>query len=221
MLFRLVRPVKQFGSSMNQFVQRIPADVRARAVGLRLAIPLGDFTQIYAITAKAQSVRFSLRTRDPAETKLRQAAATAHLETVWQSLRATTPISLSHKQATALAGDLYRAWANGEEREQTLGITWTPQGWAPHRATPEEDAGAFKSVEIELLPIDAPPHRLRAFTIAPRMVADLSADISRDASTQRRNANAKLHSALMPVYSFNERGGSNVSDNVSDPHKFK
>jgi hypothetical protein len=42
---------------------------------------------------------------------------------------------------------------------------------------------ANQRVEIELLPIDAPPHRLGAFTIAARIVADLSADISRDAST--------------------------------------
>ena len=150
MLFRLVRPVNRFGSSMNQFVQRIPADVRARAAGLRLAIPLGDFTQICAITATAQSVRFSLRTRDPVETKLRQAAAITYLENVWQSLRATKPTVLSHKQATALAGDLYRAWADGEEREQTKGITWTPNGWVAHRATPEEDAGAFKSAVANL-----------------------------------------------------------------------
>jgi integrase len=150
MLFRLVRPVKRFGSSMNQFVQRIPADVRAHAVGLRLAIPLGDFTLIHLITATAKSVRFSLRTRDPVETKLRQAAAVAHLETVWQSLRATKPISLSHKQATALAGDLYRAWADGEEREQTTGMTWTVQGWVHHRETPEEAAAGFRAIVAHL-----------------------------------------------------------------------
>ena len=93
MLFRLVRPVKRFGSSMNYFVQRIPGGVKARAVDLKLAIPLGAFTQSHTITAKARSVRFSFRTRDPAETKLRQTATTAHLETVWQSLRATKPTS--------------------------------------------------------------------------------------------------------------------------------
>jgi hypothetical protein len=150
MLFRLVRPVKRIGSSMNYFVQRIPADVQARAVGRTLAIPIGEFTHLHTITAKAESVRFSLRTRDPAETKLRQAAAAAYLETVWQSLRATKPTSLSHMQATALAGDLYRAWANGEEREQTLGITWTSNGWVNHRATPEEDAAGFKATVANL-----------------------------------------------------------------------
>lgn len=150
MLFRLVRPVKRFGSSMNYFVQRIPADVRARAVGLRLAVPLGAFTQIHLITAKAHSVRFSLRTRDPSETKIRNAAAAAYVETVWHSLRATEPTCLSHKQATALAGESYRAWADDQERETTLGITWTPKGWVPDRATPEEDAEAFKAAAASL-----------------------------------------------------------------------
>jgi hypothetical protein len=49
------------------------------------------------------------------------------------------------------------------------------------------------------------------------MVADLSADIGRDASAQRRHANAELHNALISVYAFGERGGANVSD----PHGFK
>jgi integrase len=144
MLFRLVRPVKRFGSSMSYYQQRIPADVRARAIGRKLAIPIGEKTHSYVITAQAPSVRFSLRTRDPVETKIRQAKATAYLETVWRALR-EKPTSLTQKQATALAGELYRAWADGEQREKTIGITWTPQGWVNHQITPEEDAAAFKS----------------------------------------------------------------------------
>jgi hypothetical protein len=41
MLFRLVRPVRRSNSSMSEFVQRIPKDVRAQAVGLSLDVPLG------------------------------------------------------------------------------------------------------------------------------------------------------------------------------------
>jgi integrase len=150
MLFRLVRPVKRFGSSMSQFVQRIPADIRARAIGRSLAIPIGENTRRLIITAQAPSIRFSLRTRDPIETKIRQAKAAGYLETVWRALREVNPTSLSHKQATALAGQLYRAWAEGEEREETTGITWTPQGWIEVRITPEEDAAAFKATVAHL-----------------------------------------------------------------------
>lgn len=145
MLFRLVRPMRRAGSTMQQFQGRIPNDVRERARGRKLDIPLGAGTHPLTISGNADAVRFSLQTRDPLEAKKRNALAAVFLETVWQSLRATKPVSLSLKQATALAGDLYRAWANGEAREQTLGITWTPQGWVPHRPTPEEDAGAFRS----------------------------------------------------------------------------
>jgi len=146
MLFRLVRPVKRFGSSMSQFVQRIPADVKARAIGRTLVIPLGDETIRVVITPQTPTIRFSLKTRDPVETKIRQARAAACLETVWRALRETKPTSLTQKQATALAREFYRAWANSEEREQTIGITWTPQGWVNHQITPEEQAGAFKSL---------------------------------------------------------------------------
>jgi hypothetical protein len=40
-LYRLVRPMKRSGSSKQQFVQRIPADVRPRAIGRTLTIRLG------------------------------------------------------------------------------------------------------------------------------------------------------------------------------------
>jgi len=46
----------------------------------------------------------------------------AYLEAVWRGLRQTAPISLSHRNATALAGELYGAWAGGEDREKTIGF---------------------------------------------------------------------------------------------------
>jgi hypothetical protein len=62
----MIRPVKRHGSRNPQFVQRIPADVRSRAMGLRLDIPIGDTTVPLAISAKAKFVRLSLRTSDHA-----------------------------------------------------------------------------------------------------------------------------------------------------------
>jgi integrase len=150
MLFRLVRPMRRAGSTMQQFQGRIPRDVREQARGRKLDIPLGAGTLPLTISTRADAVRFSLQTRDPLEAKKRNALAAIYLETVWQSLRATKPTSLSHKEATALAGVLYRAWADGELREQTRGITMTPQGWVSHRVTPEEDAAAFKSAATNL-----------------------------------------------------------------------
>src|SRR4051794_14034970 len=116
MLFRLVRPVRRSGSQNQQFVRRIPSDVRPKAVGLKLAIPIGKQTQTVVISPRTDSVRLSLRTNHPAEVKSRLAAVDAYLENVWRALREDAPVKLSHRQATALAGELYRAWADGENR---------------------------------------------------------------------------------------------------------
>ena len=112
MLFRLVRPVRRKGSRVPYFVQRIPADLKQQIGGVRLAIPLGDSFHHVTLRAGSDAVRFSLRTTDPAEAKVRQAAVAAHLEKGWQALRERSPVSLTHRQATALAGELYRAWTN-------------------------------------------------------------------------------------------------------------
>lgn len=141
MIFRLVSPVKRSGSSNSYFAQRIPADVRARATGVSLAIPLGELTLSLTIGPNAASVRFSLRTRDPAEVKIRQGIAAAYLETVWQALRNNQPVTLTHKDPTALAGELYRAWANGEGREKTYAVEWDAQQrkMVPAEVTPAEE----------------------------------------------------------------------------------
>ena len=80
MLYRLVRPMRRKGSRNAYFVQRIPSDVKAQAVGLRLAIPVGDTTHHVQVGAHAKDIRFSLRAADPSEVKVRQAAAAAYLE---------------------------------------------------------------------------------------------------------------------------------------------
>ena len=128
MLFRLVRPVKRKGSRNRYFVRRIPTDVMARAAGLKLAIPVGDNTQHVTISPRASTVRLSLRTDDPVEVKVRQAQVDAHLDLVWNAVRNDSPVPLSHRQATALAGELYRAWVDGEGRERTIAIEQAPGG---------------------------------------------------------------------------------------------
>jgi hypothetical protein len=55
MLYRLVRPMKRQGSSKQHFVKRIPADVKGRMVGMKLAIPIGDERTIVAVTDKMQA----------------------------------------------------------------------------------------------------------------------------------------------------------------------
>lgn len=122
MHFRLVRPVKRKGSINHQFVQRIPADIKSRAEGQRLDIPLGSSTVAITLSAKADAVRLSLRTSDPAEVKIRQARIAAYLESVWRSLRADQPIPLSHRNAVALAKRAYSAWAEGRDRTAIVSL---------------------------------------------------------------------------------------------------
>lgn len=148
MLFRVVRPMKRDGSRIPIFVQRIPADVMSRAVGTRLAIPLGDGFTFVTVSPRAQSVRFSLRTAEPSQVKSRQAIAAAYLEGVWTALREDAPVKLSHRQATALAGELYRIWADGEYRARSIAIEQKHGGgWQRVSETQADQEAYWQAIE--------------------------------------------------------------------------
>jgi integrase len=114
--------MRRSGSRNRYYVKRIPSDVKSKLVGVALAIPVGDTTQAVTISSRAQAIRISLRTGEPGEVKSRQAEVDAYLENIWRALREDRPTVLSQRQATALAQDLYRAWADGEDREQVISI---------------------------------------------------------------------------------------------------
>ncbi len=126
MLYRLVRPVLRAGSTNRYIVKRIPADVRLRAVGLWLEVPIGDQRSAVTITESSTRVRVSLRTNDPREVKRRQAVVDAFLENVWAALRQDEPVALTHKQAVALSGKFYRAWAVEDEGHTILSLDLEP-----------------------------------------------------------------------------------------------
>jgi integrase len=110
-------------SSFLQLNKRIPTDVVGKARGITLSVPVGDKVVTKRITGSADKVTLSLGTRDPAEAKARQAAAVAYLERVWAGLRAG-PVRLTHKQAVALSGRAYRAFANGLEDSPKTAALW-------------------------------------------------------------------------------------------------
>jgi integrase len=105
---------------------------------MRLDVPLGDEIVPVTISARAETVRLSLRTRDPSAAKVRHAQVSGYLETVWTALRNDAPAALTHKEATALAGELYRAWANGADRERTTSITRIDGRWVPSTELQED-----------------------------------------------------------------------------------
>jgi hypothetical protein len=49
MLFRVVLPMRRKNSQAAYFVQRIPADVKAKVVGQQLAIPNGRYQDIICV----------------------------------------------------------------------------------------------------------------------------------------------------------------------------
>jgi hypothetical protein len=129
MLFRTVRPMRRDCSRNQYFNRRVPADVRRTLSGPKtLHVPLADKTVPVTITASTAFVKFSLRTREPAEVKARNAAADAYLEGVWQAFRQAAPLRLTNEQATALSGRLYRAWVSDEGRERTTTVEQGPDG---------------------------------------------------------------------------------------------
>src|SRR5579863_8708157 len=133
MLYRVVRPMRREGSRNIYFQQRIPADVRRLiADGVTLALPIGEVFAPITLSPATRSLKLSLRTSDPAEGKIRNAKLAAHLEAAWRGFRAGIrtdgAVALTNKQAVALAGQLYRAWANGEGHERTVGMVQVPVG---------------------------------------------------------------------------------------------
>jgi hypothetical protein len=147
--------MKREGSRFPLYARRIPQAVRAQLIGRTLHFPLGDATHAVTISERAQAIRFSLRTDDPAEVKTRNAAADQYLERVLRALRDDAAIALTNSQATALAGRLYRAWANGEGRERTLAAEQGPDGkMRPVPHDPEDDAAHFRAALTRLVRID-------------------------------------------------------------------
>jgi integrase len=129
MLYRLVRPMRREGSRNCYFNQRIPLDVLAQVRGMgKLDVPCGEDTVRVTIRERTTHIKFSLGTSDPSEVKQRQAAVAAHLESVWQALRDDAPIALTHEDAVALAGELYRARISGAGRERVTKIVYDAEG---------------------------------------------------------------------------------------------
>ncbi|MDA9416433.1 hypothetical protein XH81_16475 [Bradyrhizobium sp. CCBAU 25360] len=147
--------MKRDGSRFQLYVRRIPVDVRERLVGRTLYFPLGDETHAVTISPRAQAIRFSLRTDEPAEVKARIAAADQYLERILRAFRDDSPTSLTNAQATALAGRLYRAWASGEGRERTHAVEQGPNGKmhpVPH--DPEDDAALFEAALARIVRLE-------------------------------------------------------------------
>lgn len=107
---RMTTATTRRDSSYRQFRKRVPAEIVARALGRSYPITLPAFgpTPEEIVKVKIRpAISFSLRVRDPAAAKMRVGAVGAQLERIFASLRAD-PVELTHKQAVALSGEIYR-----------------------------------------------------------------------------------------------------------------
>jgi integrase len=97
-------------SSFLQLQKRVPNDIVARARGRCYPVTLPAFGEIpehiVEVTIRPM-IKLSLRVRDPVAAKARTVSVLSQLEDIFESLR-KGPIELTHKQAVALSGEVYR-----------------------------------------------------------------------------------------------------------------
>lgn len=121
-------------------------------VGMKLAVPIGEETALVTITPKTESIRFSLKTGDPSVVKSRQADAVAYLEQIFRSLRENRPVALTHRQAVALSGELYRAWASDYDHRNSISFVQNADGTVEREDSLDLDlmATAYASIVEKL-----------------------------------------------------------------------
>jgi integrase len=100
----MTRPHKRSDSSFLFYRKRVPDDLKQF---------LGGKTEI----------KISLRTRDPVEAKIAHAKVAAEVEARWAQLRRGV-ISVSQKQAVAMAGEIYRELVSAHEENPGEPGSW-------------------------------------------------------------------------------------------------
>lgn len=100
------------GTKKAFYVRRVPSDVAELLKGKTLEVPLlGVGTVAVKLNRKLPIVRLSLRTSMTATIVTRERAVTAYLDSYFATVRGAANATLTHRQLTALAGELYAAWA--------------------------------------------------------------------------------------------------------------
>ena len=131
MVLMTSRPTTRSGSRFAQFQKRVPNAVLEIARGKRVALSLppetsGDASIPMTVTL-GDTIRFSLRTDNKSLRDLRHAAVMQQLETAYAALlkaHEEGPSHLTNKQCHALAGIVYRAFADGLEDVDTRSELW-------------------------------------------------------------------------------------------------
>jgi integrase len=223
---------------MNHKPTHQPTNLWVRA--LKLSLPVGEKFVSVTVSPQMSAVRLSIGTSDPSEVKARTARLDEHLEQVWARLREDRPAGLSQRQAVALAGDLYRAWAGGEGRERTRGVVRIPVGevadgesarewqWQPDNDPMDDEAGLWANVQERLAQVaqqdaahsakDDPEDRKRPLEAVYGAIID--GLLSRRAIFRTEPASRELllkafHAAMLDAAASRERNAA--GDYAPDP----
>lgn len=111
-------------STVYWYRQRVPKDVISAAAGRSVSVNVDGVTRPLKVGA---ALKVSLGTKDPAQAKLRARDVQDQFDLIWASFR-SDEVTLSFKQAVALAGEVYRDWAALEDNPGSPGM------WARVRA---------------------------------------------------------------------------------------
>lgn len=111
MVLKMASPWKDQKTGVFYLRVRVATDLAAKVKGQTIGLPIGD----KIVQAKAgETVKASLRTRDPREAKVRFSTALTALNDYWEAVR-KGPQKLSQKDAVALAGEIYRTFVKAFE----------------------------------------------------------------------------------------------------------
>lgn len=119
-MVRMAHPWKDPKSGSYFLRIKVPADIRPRAKGRKVTLPIAETT---VTVTMGDVVQVSLRTRDQREAKSRYIAAHANLAATWEAIR-LGPAKLTYRDVVALAGDAYKAFAYGLEDDPGKAELW-------------------------------------------------------------------------------------------------
>jgi integrase len=201
MVLKMARPTRRSGSSLHQFKQRIPLDVRERAVGRTLVVPVGDSVAQCRIGPTTQVIQFSLRTHSPDEARVRHAVALAHVEGFWRSLR-DGPTRLSQKQVVALSGEVYRDLVAASEEDPGPAEFWD---WM-HRLAKQPMVGSGLRIPLPDEPPPPPPVANATPSLVDRVLARHGLLVDADSQQRLAIEVRRVHAEAAQRLGDNARG---------------
>lgn len=120
MALMTARPWKAPKTGVYHLLQRTPRDLLPRLKGTTVSLPIADE---FATVRVGDIIQASLRTKDAREAKQRHAVADAALKR-WLDAERNGPSRLTHKQALALAGVLFRDFTEAHEDDPGEAERW-------------------------------------------------------------------------------------------------